>query len=144
LAVLVAGAAAFVFLTRGGGLPIARALGLARLASPRLSAVVARAAERVGLRPRATYEIPSSNANAFAFPLSGRLAFTTTILDVLDDDELTAVCAHELGHLAEPRALSWCRVAPLLFLGPLAATPLIYAWCGLVPCLALAAGVLVS
>ena len=32
-------------------------------------------------------------------------------LAVLDDEQLAAVCAHELAHLREPRRVAWAGVA---------------------------------
>jgi Zn-dependent protease with chaperone function len=113
LALLVVGAVALALFAWGGGLSVARAVGLARRRSARLAAVVERAAARVGTRPRAVYELSALFANALAFPLSKRLAFTDGALAALDDEELTAVCAHELAHLTEPPRLVLGRVAPL-------------------------------
>jgi Zn-dependent protease with chaperone function len=44
------------------------------------------------------------------------MAFTDGLLAALDDDELTAVCAHELAHLTEPRRVALYRLAPLTLL----------------------------
>jgi Zn-dependent protease with chaperone function len=102
----------------GVGLLVCRLVGLARPAGPRLRAAVGRAAERLGIRPPALDLLPGAEANALAFPLLRRVAVTDRLLDALGDEELAAVCAHELGHLVEP----W----PVL-LGRLAAVPLLLA-----------------
>ena len=110
---MVAGVLAFWF---GATLPLSRWLGAARLASPRLRAVVERAALQTGVRPRAVYEAPMSMANAFALIGARSLIFTDGALALLDDTELELVCAHELGHLGESRRTSSMRLAGLLAL----------------------------
>ena len=113
--VLATGVVAVVFFFLGGGLVALHALGVARPASARLAAIVRATSDAVGIRPRRVYELRSSNANAYALPTIRHLAFTETALAVLDDEELAAVCAHELGHLAEPRLALAARCAePLL------------------------------
>jgi len=125
MASLVTGSLAIMFLSMGGGLALLRVLGLARPASSRLAGIVDATAVRVGVRPRATLELRSSVANALAFPIGGWLAFTDRAIELLADDELAAVCAHELGHLAEPWPLRLVRcVQPFLLLA-IAAAPII-------------------
>lgn len=110
VAVLTLGAALLTVHVCGGSLLLLRRLGMAWPASPRLEAVVARTAARVGGRPRATFELASPNANALAWPVPRFLIYTSPMLLVLDDDELEAITAHELGHLDEPRAVYWMRI----------------------------------
>lgn len=85
-------------------------IGVIEPASPRLEACVARAAEVVGIPPPRTYEAPALQANALALPLISTLCFLKPILPLLSDAELTAVAAHELGHLREPRSVLALRV----------------------------------
>jgi Zn-dependent protease with chaperone function len=99
----------------GGGLLLARVLGLARPASARTTAVVQAAAERTGIRPKATFEMVSSMVNALALPLPQWLVFTDAALRKLSDEELAAICAHELGHLSEPAAVRIARATGMLF-----------------------------
>jgi Zn-dependent protease with chaperone function len=114
------------FIAWGGGIFLARALGLARPASDRLRGVVQRAAARVGVSPRGTYELTSPEANAFALPACQRLAFTDRVLTLCDDEELAAICAHELGHLTESRLTVLGRTLGIWILLPLlAAKPMI-------------------
>jgi len=122
---LAAGAIATGFFALGGGLLVLRRLGLAAPPSPRLAAIVEEVSRRVGVQPRTTYEVRTSMANAFVFPASGVLAFTERALGVLDDDEVAAICAHELGHLAEPRLLHVIRCLEPYLLLPLGALPLV-------------------
>ena len=122
---LAAGAIATGFFALGGGLLVLRRLGLAAPPSPRLAAIIERVSRRVGVQPRTTFEVRTSMANAFVFPASGVLAFTERALGVLDDDEVAAICAHELGHLAEPRLLHVIRCLEPYLLLPLGALPLV-------------------
>lgn len=110
-AVVLAG---FVF--RGGGLVLARAVRLASPARERLRRVVAGVADRTGIRPRGVDELAWRSANAFAFPGAGRLVFTRGALDLLDDEELAAVAAHELAHLAESERVRAVRFGATLAL----------------------------
>jgi predicted Zn-dependent protease len=77
--------------------------------------------------------------NAFAFPFGRRIAFTSGCLALLDDDELSAVAAHEIGHLAEPLPVQLARVVLLLAVFPL----LVIQLAGLLATIGLALAVLV-
>lgn len=115
---------ALVAISAGVAFDLARALGLARPASPRLARIVAETAARLGVRAPEVYELRTGAANALAFPLRHRVAFTDALLDALDDDQLAAVTAHELGHLSEPRSIGLVRaigvsaIALVAFIGP--------------------------
>ncbi len=109
-------------------LPLLKALGLAKAASPRLSEIVAKSSKKAGIVPKAVYELELSWANAYAFPFSKRLAFTDELLAHLSDDEIDAVCAHELGHLGESAGVVAMRILsgiilliPLTLVKPLTA-----------------------
>ena len=67
--------------------------GILRPASARLRAIVAVAAQRKHLRPRAVEEAAVPIANAFALVGIGSIAVTDATLAVLTDDELACVCA---------------------------------------------------
>jgi Zn-dependent protease with chaperone function len=125
LVLAVAGLLLLAFGT-GRGFHVARLLGLVRPASARVRDVVARVSLAVGVPVRAVHELDFPDANAFAFPFLGRLAFTPKLLAVLDDGELSAVTAHELAHLDESWLMLLGRLLPLLLLLPLvAARPII-------------------
>ncbi|MCA9622247.1 MAG: M48 family metalloprotease [Myxococcales bacterium] len=113
--------ALWVVAIRGHGIEAARVMRLARPAGPRLRAIVAEASREVGRPPPPTFELAWWIANAAAFPFGHRLVFTDGALDHLDDDELLAVCRHELAHLAEPRAVLALRALVSFALLPLAA-----------------------
>jgi Zn-dependent protease with chaperone function len=123
LTVLALAAAALLSLLFGGAIRACQALGLVWPPSSRLSIVVEMAAVRVGTRPKAVYEIDLGQANGAALPLAGTLLVSRTALEILDDEELASLCAHELGHLSEPRIASIARVLPALLLLSLAALP---------------------
>lgn len=55
-----------------------------------------------------------SIANAMVFPTRRAVLFTERALDVLDADDVAGICAHELAHLSEPRAVLAGRVATWL------------------------------
>lgn len=106
------GALAIAAWTRGAGLRLAAAMGLARPARPALQALVDDEAARAGVPvPGGAWEVDLRMSNALAFPHGGALAFTTPLLALLDEPRLRAVTAHELGHLGEPPGVLRARSA---------------------------------
>lgn len=70
--------------------------------APRLYSMVQRLATQAGLPGPRVYIIPDSSPNAFATgrnPANGVVAYTQGILDLLSEDELEGVTAHELAHI---------------------------------------------
>lgn len=70
--------------------------------SPRLHAIVDRLIARAGLPKPKLYVIPEPSPNAFATgrnPSHAAVAATTGILELMSDEELEGVIAHELGHV---------------------------------------------
>jgi heat shock protein HtpX len=68
----------------------------------RLYDTVARLAQRAGLPQPRCYVIPNASPNAFATgrnPQHAAVAATEGILQILSDDELAGVLAHELAHV---------------------------------------------
>ncbi len=97
----------------GGGMTVLRITGMLRPAPERLRAIVAATARRVGVRTPPVEVLGVPMATALAVPLwGGRILVTDAAVAVLGDDELSAVCAHELSHLSEPLRVV---VARLLF-----------------------------
>ena len=79
-----------------------RAQPVTREQLPRVYDVVGRLAAKQGLPMPQIYVIPSESPNAFATgrnPKHASVAVTQGILQLLDDEELEGVLAHELGHV---------------------------------------------
>lgn len=69
---------------------------------PRLYQIVERLCAKTGLPMPKLFVIPTQSPNAFATgrnPNHSSVAVTAGILDILNDDELEGVLAHELGHV---------------------------------------------
>ncbi|HVC96527.1 MAG TPA: M48 family metalloprotease [Pirellulales bacterium] len=111
----------YLFLLSGGGIFLARVVGLARPVSPLVRATIDAAAQRACLAPRGAYVVGGTAANALAIPWFRWLLFTSRLLDVLDGDELQAITAHEMAHLGESRRTLLARTVPGVLLLPLAA-----------------------
>jgi heat shock protein HtpX len=83
-------------------LSVYRAQPASREDLPRVYNVVERMTQRVGLPMPKIYVIPTDSPNAFATgrnPSHASVAVTQGILNLLDDEELEGVLAHELGHV---------------------------------------------
>ncbi|HEX4310281.1 MAG TPA: zinc metalloprotease HtpX [Acidobacteriaceae bacterium] len=79
-----------------------RAQPVTREQLPRAYAVVERMTGRLGMPMPKIYVIPTDAPNAFATgrnPKHASVAVTQGILQLLNDDELEGVLAHELGHV---------------------------------------------
>src|SRR5207248_2487753 len=79
-----------------------RAQPVTREQLPRVYEVVERMTQRIGLPMPKIYVIPTDSPNAFATgrnPSHASVAVTEGILNVLTDEELEGVLAHELGHV---------------------------------------------
>jgi heat shock protein HtpX len=69
---------------------------------PRVYQIVERLCAKTGIPMPKIFVIPTGSPNAFATgrnPNHASVAVTAGILDLLDDDELEGVLAHELGHV---------------------------------------------
>src|SRR5437870_8328575 len=80
-----------------------RAQPVTREELPRVYQVVERLTQRIGLPMPKIYVIPSDSPNAFATgrnPQHASVAVTQGILNLLNDEELAGVLAHELGHVS--------------------------------------------
>jgi beta-lactamase regulating signal transducer with metallopeptidase domain len=91
----------------------------------RLARLVENTSSRLGVKPGAAWQMAGVQAAAFAFPITGDLVFSTRLLEICTDEEVAAVCAHEMAHLTESRVVLAGRLVgslvlfPLIFLNPL-------------------------
>jgi heat shock protein HtpX len=79
-----------------------RAQPVTREQLPRVYQVVERLTQKIGLPMPKIYVIPTDSPNAFATgrnPQHASVAVTQGILNLLNDEELEGVLAHELGHV---------------------------------------------
>ncbi len=79
-----------------------RAQPVTREQLPRAYEVVERLTQKMGIPMPKMYVIPTDSPNAFATgrnPNHASVAVTQGILDLLNDEELEGVLAHELGHV---------------------------------------------
>jgi len=103
-ALIIAGITNFIsyFFSDKIALAMYSARAVTREELPRVYQVVERLTQRVGLPMPKIYVIPTESPNAFATgrnPAHASVAVTQGILDLLDDEELEGVLAHELGHV---------------------------------------------
>ena len=130
-----------VLLVLGGSSAILRFTGLARPAGSELEGLSRELVAEAGAPLRHVLVLDLPMANAFAFFATKDLAFTPSLLSILDEAELKAVIRHEIGHLKESVIVLWLRMPSLLgYLllglvpaairsgGPLNAVPLILIW----------------
>jgi len=104
MALIFAGVMNFVsyFFSDKIALAMYRAQPVTREQLPRVYSVVERMTQRIGLPMPKIFVIPSPSPNAFATgrnPSHASVAVTQGILDLLNDEELEGVLAHELGHV---------------------------------------------
>jgi heat shock protein HtpX len=81
----------------------ARARRVTAAENPRLAAIVTGLTTRAGMPTPDLYVSPSTQPNAFATgrnPAHAAVCVTRGALDLLDDEELRGVLAHELSHVA--------------------------------------------
>jgi len=79
-----------------------RAQPVDRQSHPKLYSMVKELADKAGIPVPSVYIIPQQQPNAFATgrnPENAAVAFTQGILNMLDEDELRGVTAHEIGHI---------------------------------------------
>jgi len=79
-----------------------RAKPLTEAEGPRVYRAVREIATRTGMPMPKLYWLPTRTANAFATgrsPKHAAVAVTSGLLEIMDDEELTGVLAHELSHV---------------------------------------------
>jgi heat shock protein HtpX len=104
LALVLAGVMNFVsyFYSDKIALTMYRAQPVTREDLPRAYAAVERLTQKIGIPMPKMYVIPNDSPNAFATgrnPQHASVAVTQGILNLLNDEELEGVLAHELGHV---------------------------------------------
>jgi heat shock protein HtpX len=104
LALAIAGVMNFVsyFFSDKIALAMYRAQPATREQLPRAYATVERLTQKIGIPMPKLYVIPTDSPNAFATgrnPKHASVAVTHGILNLLNDEELEGVLAHELGHV---------------------------------------------
>lgn len=108
----------------GAGLRLGRCLRLVHAPPERLRIIVEATATRMQVKVRRLWLMRGPTANAVAFPATRELVFTERLLALCSDEELAAICGHELGHLSESAAALAGRLSlslallPWLFLRP--------------------------
>jgi heat shock protein HtpX len=93
-----------------------RAQPLSATEAPDLHQMVKRLTTRAGMPMPAIYLIPGSSPNAFATgrdPDHAAVAVTQGILEILPEDELEAVIAHELSHIRNRDTLTQAVAATI-------------------------------
>ncbi|HZR65716.1 MAG TPA: zinc metalloprotease HtpX [Terriglobales bacterium] len=104
LALVIAAVMNFVsyFYSDKIALAMYRAQPVSREDLPRAYQIVERLTQKIGIPMPKMYVIPSDSPNAFATgrnPEHASVAVTRGILNLLNDEELEGVLAHELGHV---------------------------------------------
>ena len=104
LALVIAGVMNFVsyFFSDKIALATYRAQPVTREQLPRVYAIVERLSQKMGIPIPKLFVIPTDSPNAFATgrnPNHASVAVTAGILNLLTDEELEGVLAHELGHV---------------------------------------------
>ena len=90
------------YLSDGIALASYGAIAISEREAPEIYAIVERLSQRAGIPTPQVYMIPSPAANAFATgrdPEHAAVALTEGILEILRQDELEGVIAHELSHI---------------------------------------------
>ena len=102
--------AVFVFWLAGGLVWSLRQLRLIGPAPERLLSIVSGLSGQMKVPVRRVWLLKSAAASAFALPQTRELLFSERLLALHPDEEIAAICAHELGHLTETK---WMRAGRL-------------------------------
>lgn len=97
-------------------LGMVRAQPLGPSEAPRLHEMVARLSQRAGIPMPKLYIVPDPSPNAFATgrsPQHAAVAVNQGLMDLLDEQELEGVIAHELSHVRHRDTLTMTVVATL-------------------------------
>jgi len=110
--------------TMGAGIPLIRLLGIISAAPPRLEKIVQDACAKEKMPAQRVYLLHWRWANAMAFSFAPALAFTPACVDLLTDEELASICAHELAHRRETPRQKLIRFSGLILALPAFSFPL--------------------
>ncbi len=128
----------WLFWAWNGWLWVGKKLSLYLPAPERLSKIAADTSARMNIPYGEVLMIRSSFCQAYAVFNGRKLLFTERLLEVCSDEEIAAICAHELAHLTESKAVHLSRYIqiltyiPWIFFSPLLHTFGIIAFLGLV------------
>ncbi|MCP5361848.1 MAG: zinc metalloprotease HtpX [Hyphomicrobiales bacterium] len=93
-----------------------RAQPIAPEEHPQLHAIIGRLAHNAGIPTPKAYIIDTPQPNAFATgrnPQHGAVAMTTGLMQILNEDELAGVIAHEMGHIRNRDTLTMTITATI-------------------------------
>lgn len=102
-------AALWILWNRDGWILAGQFLRLYVSAPTRLEKIVQDTSGKIGVIVRKILVMRSQFAQAYALPQTRTLIFTERILELLSDEELATVCAHEIAHLTESRRDYYAR-----------------------------------
>jgi Zn-dependent protease with chaperone function len=127
VAMAVIGGGVFLFIVAwnlGLFTRVLRCVGVLRVPPGRLREIVGATARRMSVREPTTWLLDVPVAYAAALPSTGELLFSTRLLDISSDEEISAICAHELAHLTESKSVLAVRLVgsmtfyPVIFARP--------------------------
>eukprot|EP00466_Bigelowiella_natans_P002215 jgi/Bigna1/58457/fgenesh1_pm.93_\ len=98
---------------------IGRGVQLGPNQAPNIYKLLTEACEILQMEPPALYIRQNPNPNAYTLAISGRqplIVLHTSLVELLTEEELQAVIAHELGHLKCDHGV-WLTIASLLSVG---------------------------
>jgi Zn-dependent protease with chaperone function len=124
LAIAAAALGIKLWLNWGLALGLLRLFRLLKPPTERLRRIVSETAERMGVSVGNIWLLQSSASYAAALPTTRELIFSERLLESHPDEEVAAICVHELGHLTESRLVLAGRIIsslafyPLIFVKP--------------------------
>ena len=101
-----------------------RVMGMLLPADQRLKRIVGETCRRLNVSEPPAWLLEAPLAQAFALATTRELIFTTRLMEVLSDGEVSLICAHELAHLTESKGVLALRIVgtftfyPLIFVKP--------------------------
>jgi Zn-dependent protease with chaperone function len=124
LAIFVVVLALLICWNQFGWLKAGQVLGLMSSPPERLVNIARNVAGKMDVSFNELFLMRSSLAQAYALPSRKALLFSSRLLDLLTDEEINSVCAHELAHLTESRGdyykryVTWIMFLPWTLVKP--------------------------